>query len=100
MGMMNIFGTYSTYLLLQADSACKNVHKLVHDVVPQKRYVMQGTYLFWMIRHFKTVCLLFVLLLVWPLSVVQRTRSTRNAFVHLHMFRAHVKFYDRVRDCI
>ena len=27
---------YSTYVLLQADSACKNVHDLVHDVVPQK----------------------------------------------------------------
>ena len=37
---------YSTYVLLQADSACKNVHELVHDVVPQKRYVLQGTYLF------------------------------------------------------
>ena len=32
---------YSTYVLLQADSACRNVHKLVHDVVPQKRYVLQ-----------------------------------------------------------
>ena len=32
---------YSTYVLLQADSACKNVRKLVHDVVPQKRYVVQ-----------------------------------------------------------
>ena len=27
---------YSTYVLLQADSACKNVHDLIHDVVPQK----------------------------------------------------------------
>ncbi len=38
--------TYSTYALLKADSAGQNVHKLVHDVVPQKRYVVQGTYLF------------------------------------------------------
>ncbi len=37
---------YSTDVLLQADSACKNVRKLVHDVVPHKRYVLQGTYLF------------------------------------------------------
>ena len=26
--------TYSTYVLLQADSACKKVRNLVHDVVP------------------------------------------------------------------
>ena len=37
---------YSTYLLLQADSACKNVHDLIHDVVPQKDMFLQGTYLF------------------------------------------------------
>ena len=46
----------STYVLLQADSACKDVRKLVHDVVLQKRYVLQGTYLFRMICHFKMVC--------------------------------------------
>ena len=37
---------YSTYVLLQADSACKNVHDLVHDVVTQKDMFLQGTYLF------------------------------------------------------
>ena len=52
--------TYSTYVLLQADSACKNVRNLVHDVVPWKRYVLQGTYLFGLIHHFWTV---------WPSSV-------------------------------
>ncbi len=29
--------TYSTYVMLQADSSCKNVRKLVHYVVPQKK---------------------------------------------------------------
>ena len=45
-------GTYSTYILLKADSACKNVRNLVHDVVPWKRYVLQGTWSFRMFRHF------------------------------------------------
>ena len=49
-------GMYSTYLLLQADSACKNVHNLVHDVVPQKDMFLQGTYLFGSFVIFKTVC--------------------------------------------
>ncbi len=39
-------GTYSTYVLLKTDSACKNVHNLVHDVVHQKDMFLQGTYLF------------------------------------------------------
>ena len=50
------FGMYSTYVLLQADSACKNVHDLVHDVVPQKDMFLQGTYLFGSFVTFKTVC--------------------------------------------
>ena len=91
---------YSTYVLLQADSACKNVHDLVHDVVPQKDMFLQGTYLFGSFVIFKTVCPSSVFRSVWPLSVVQRTRSTWNSFVYLHVFRAHVKFYDRVRDRI
>ncbi len=93
-------GMYSTYVLLQADSACKNVHELVHDVVPQKRYVLQGTYLFGSFVIFKMVCPSSVFQSVWPLSVVQWTHSTWNSFMHLHVFHAHVKFYDRVRDRI
>ncbi len=49
-------GMYSTYVLLQADSACKNVHDLVHDVVPQKDMFLQGTYLFGSFVTFETVC--------------------------------------------
>ena len=45
-------GTYSRYVLWQADSACKNVRNLVHDVVPWKRYVLQGTWSFGMFRPF------------------------------------------------
>ena len=46
-------GTYSTYVLLQADLACKKVGNLVvHDVVPWTRYVLQGTYLFGLMHHF------------------------------------------------
>ncbi len=99
-------GTYSMYVLLQADSACKNVHKLVHDVVPQKRYVLQGTYLFGSFVTFKTVCPLSVFWSVWPSSVVQRTRSTCNLFVHCLYFvrtwnftiACAIAFSDRVHD--
>ena len=80
-----VCGTYSTYVLLKADSACENVHKLVHHVVPQKRYVVQGTYLFEWFVIFKTVCpsSIFFFWSVWPSSVVQRTRSMWNSFMHL-----------------
>ncbi len=48
-------GTDSTYVLLKADSACQNVHKLVHDVVPQKICCARNIS-FWMICHFKMAC--------------------------------------------
>ncbi len=37
---------------------------------------------------------------VWPLSIIQRTCSTWNLFVHLCLFCTQVKFYDCVRDRI
>ena len=77
-------GTYSTYVLLKADSACKNVHDLVHDVVPQKRYVLQGTYLFECFVIFKTVCPSSVFSV--GLAVVRRPADT----FHMELARAPV----------
>ena len=93
------FGTYSTYLLLQADSACKNAHKLVHDVVPRK-YVLQGTYLFGWFVICKMVSPTSIFWSVLLSSVVQQTHSMWNSFVHLRVFRTHVNFYDPVHDSI
>ena len=67
-------GTYSTYVLLKADSDCKNVRNLVHDVVPWKRYVLQGTWSFWMIRHFK---------MVWSSSVFGRSVHRPSSSGHV-----------------
>ncbi len=91
---------YSTYVLLQADSACKHEHDLVHDVVPQKDMFLQGTHLFGSFVIFKMVCPTSVFWSVWLSSVVQRTHSTWNLYVHLHVFRVHVKFYDHVHNRI
>ena len=73
---------YSTYVLLQADSACKNVHDLVHDVVPQKDMFLKGTYLFGSFVIFKTVCLSSVFLV--GLAVVHRPADT----FHVELVRA------------
>ena len=108
--MMNFFGMYSTYVLLQADSACKNVHGLVHDVVPQKRYVLQGTYHFGSFVIFKMVC---------PSSVFFFGRSGRRPSSSGHVPRGTcscictcfvrtwsftiacaIAFSDRVHDCM
>ena len=75
-------GTYSTYVLLQADSACKNVRNLVHDVVPWKRYVLQGTWSFRMFRHFWNG--LSVVRFSVGLAVVRRPADT----FHVELVRA------------
>ena len=49
---------------------------------------------------FETVCPSSVFWSVWLSSVIQRTRSTWNLFVHVRVFCTHVKFYDRVHDRI
>ena len=91
---------YSTYVLLQADSACKNVHDLVHDVVPQKDMFLQGTYLFGSFVTFETVC---------PSSVFGRSGRRPSSSGHIPRgvfscicacFRTHVNFYDCTRDSI
>ena len=90
------FGTYSTYILLQADSACKNVHELAHDVVPQKdMFCKEHIHFGWCII-FKMVCPSSIFWSVWLSSIIQWTRSTWNSFVHLHVFCMHVNFYDHV----
>ena len=75
-------GTYSTYVLLKADSACKNVRNLVHDVVPWKRYVLQGTWSFRMFRHFWNG--LSVVRFLVGLAVVRRPADT----FHVELVRA------------
>ncbi len=102
------FGMYSTYVLLQADSACKNVHELVHDVVPQKRYVLQGTYLFGSFIIFKMVCLSSIFFFgrsgCRPSSVGHVPRGTRSCtcayFVRTWIFMivCAIAFSDRDRD--
>ena len=87
---------YSTYVLLQADSACKNVHDLVHDVVPQKDMFLQGIYLFGSFVIFKTVC---------PSSVFGRSGRRPSSSGHVPRgtrtcICAHVNFYDHARDRI
>ena len=77
-------GTYSTYVLLQADSACKNVRNLVHDVVPWKRYVLQGTWSFRMFCHFWNG--LSVVCFSVGLAVVRRPADT----FHVELVRASV----------
>ena len=73
----------STYVLLQADSACKNVHDLVHDVVPQKDMFLQGPYLFGSFVIFKMVCPSSVFFLV-GLAVVCSPADT----FHVELVRA------------
>ena len=58
--MTNILWYVFYIRIMKADSACKNVRNLIHDVVPWKRYVLQGTYLFEWFVIFKTV---------WPSSI-------------------------------
>ncbi len=106
--------TFSTYVLLQADSACKNVHKLVHDVVPQKDTFCREHMFFWLMPHFlNSLSAIHFFWLVWPSmsvcpsSVIQQTHSMWNLFVHLSVLCTHVNYHDwlhnhmsdRVHDC-
>ena len=96
-------GTYSTYVLLKADSACKNVRNLVHDVVPWKRYVLQGTWSFRMFRHFWNG--LSVVRFSVGLAVVRRPADMfhvelvrASARTLIFTFMCGIVFRDRVHD--
>ena len=78
--------TYSTYVVLQADSACKMHINWYMMWYLKKDMFCKEHDLFWWFVIFKMVCLSSVFWLVWPSSIIQRTHSTWNSFVHLRVF--------------
>ena len=103
MCMMNI-SWYVFYVHIVAGWFSKNVHELVHDVVPQKKICSAGNISFSDDSSFLKRSVHHPFFFGQsghrPSSVVRRTRSTWNLFVYLRMFHTHVKFYDRVRNRI
>ena len=86
-----------TCVLPLADSSCRGLHTLVHDVLPQKRYVLQETHPFWLMHHFLNGLSIIIFLVCLAIVCYHPAESFYMDLVHAFCacFHTHTNSHNR-----